>query len=450
MQQLIQKLSPVLLKPEFQDNPDQSCRVIVELASPQTKSIRSYVETNEGKIHHRMKMHPFMVVELPYEAMQYLVISPHVKKVWHDMKVKTLLDVAVPTVGGKKVQGMGLSGKDITVAVIDTGVFPHPDLIYPESRIVAWHDLVNERNFPYDDNGHGTHVSGIIAGNGTSSRGKYTGMAPDAKIVAIKALDKEGSGNTSDVIAAIEWCIENQKAYDIKAINLSLGATAQESYKEDPLCRAVGLAWNKGMVVCTAAGNDGPDLRTINTPGISPNVVTIGNLDDKGTEELDDDLLSDSSSRGPTIDNLMKPDLLAPGTNITSLRVGRGYRSLSGTSMATPMVTGAVAQMYQKWPTLKPDQVKRLLRSNARALGFQSGYAGAGALNMENVFDERKKDGGTQKSIFSGIFGEDSFFGKLFGKKPAETGEANGETRAEDSKSFNPMSLLMLLPLMFI
>ncbi|HYH01684.1 MAG TPA: S8 family peptidase, partial [Bacillota bacterium] len=374
MQQWIQKVSPVLLKSEFLEKPDKPCRLIVEMATPQTFRIASYVEASEGKVCCRMKHTPFMTVELPYSAMQLMALSPHVRKVWPDTRVKALLNVAVPAVGATRAQELGLTGKDVTVAVLDTGIYPHPDLILPESRIVAWNDLVNERPLPYDDNGHGTHVAGIIAGNGTASRGKYVGVAPEARIVAVKVLDKEGSGNTSDVIAAIEWCIENQKAYNIKAINLSLGSAAQDSSREDPLCRAVAIAWSKGIVVCTAAGNDGPDSRTINTPGISPVAITVGNLDDQDTEDLNDDSISESSSRGPTIDNVVKPDLLAPGTNIMSLRNGRGYRSLSGTSMATPMVTGAVAQIFQKWPSLKPDQVKQLLRTNARNLGFQANY----------------------------------------------------------------------------
>jgi serine protease AprX len=448
LQPIIPKLSPVLLRPEFQDNPEKPCRVIVELVGVQTQSIKTYVETNAGTIHRRMRFHPYMVVELPYEAMQYLVISPHIRKVWHDMKVKVLLDVAVPAVGGRKTQEMGFSGKDVTVAVIDTGVSTHPDLIYPENRIVGWNDLVNERPFPYDDNGHGTHVSGIIAGNGAASRGKYIGMAPEAKIVAVKALNGEGEGNTSDVITALEWCIENQKTYNIRAINLSIGAATEESSREDPLCRAVETAWKQGIVVCAAAGNDGPDIRTINTPGISPYAITVGNLDDKGTEDIEDDLINDTSSRGPTVDNLMKPEILAPGTNIMSLRTDRGYRSLSGTSMATPMVTGAVAQIYQKWPELKPDEVKRVLKTNARNMGFQSNV---GSLSMDMVFEERQPAEGGLKSIFSGLFGEDSLFGQLFKKKPANSDSAeDGEAKSEGEKNFNPMYLLTLLPLLFL
>lgn len=437
MPQWSQKISQVLLKPDFIENPDRPCRLIIEMATPFTDRIAGYIEANEGKVHHIIRLVPSMVVELPYAALEPMIYSPHIKKIWHDIKVRALLNIAVPTTGGAKAHDLGFTGKDITVAVIDTGIFPHPDLIYPENRIVGWNDLVNQQTTPYDDNGHGTHVSGIIAGNGAASRGKYAGMAPEAKLVGVKVLDREGSGNTSDIISALEWCIENQKTYNIRAINMSLGGAAQESYRADPLCRAVSAAWNSGMVVCIAAGNDGPDLRTINSPGINPNAITVGNLDDKGTADINDDVISDSSSRGPTVDNMIKPDLLAPGTNIMSLRAGGGYRPLSGTSMATPMVTGAVAQMFQKWPSVKPDQVKSIMIKNARNLGIDSVNGGFGVLNVGEMFEETKKNDSTQKSLFSMLFGDGSgsFLSKIFGKK--QTDDSAAHEKSNSKSGFN-------------
>ncbi|HEX3043367.1 MAG TPA: S8 family peptidase [Bacillota bacterium] len=450
MPQWAQKISPVLLQSEFTENPEKPCRIIVEMATPYTDRIASYVEANSGAVHREMRLVPSIVVELPYSAIEYMILSPHIRKIWHDIKVRALLDIAVPTVGGGKSQELGFTGKDVTVAVIDTGIFPHSDLVYPESRIVAWKDLVNERENAYDDNGHGTHVSGIIAGNGASSRGRYTGMAPEAKLVGIKALDREGSGNTSDVITALEWCIQNQETYNIRAINLSLGSAAQESFREDPLCRAVSAAWSRGMVVCIAAGNDGPDPRTINTPGINPNAITVGSLDDQQTVEVDDDLISESSSRGPTIDNSVKPDLLAPGVNITSLRAGGGYRTLSGTSMATPMVTGAVAQMIQKWPSLKPDEIKNRLKRNAREMGLQSNFEGAGGLNLDGLFEESKKESSSQQNPLANILsGISSTLKNLFGQKSTTKDQTDAGSKTGNR---NPLAfaMLMLLPLMFI
>ena len=415
--QWMKKLSPMLLRPEFSDNPEKPCRVIVEMVCPATERIRSYVETNGGKIHREHRIMPFIVAELPYTAVQYLGLSKYVRRIWHYAKIRTMLNVAVPAVGSNQVHRLGFTGKNVAVAVIDTGIAAHPDLVYPENRIAAWYDIVNERTVPYDDNGHGTHVSGIIAGNGRASCGKYAGMAPEAKLIGIKALDRDGSGNTSDIISGIEWCIENQKTYNIKAINLSIGAPATESYRADPLCRAVSAAWNKGIVVCVAAGNDGPEPGTINTPAINPNAISVGNLDDKGTIDVSDDVINDSSSRGPTVDRITKPDLLAPGTNIMSLRPGWSYRRLSGTSMATPMVTGAVAQMLQKWPDLKPAQVKSKLRKNARDFGLQPVFQGSGALVIGDIFKEAKKGSSKEvNSMLTKLFGKDSVLNSLFGK----------------------------------
>jgi serine protease AprX len=480
LQNWASKLSPLLLREEFQEQPDLPCRIIVEMASPQSHRVVSYVEANDGKVHRSMNFSPYMVVELPYEAMLPIAMSPHVRKVWSDIKVKALLDVAVPSVGGAAVQEMGLTGKDVTVAVIDTGIAPHPDLLYPTSRIVGWNDLVKGRPLPYDDNGHGTHIAGIIAGNGILSRGKYKGMAPEARLVGIKVLDRDGSGNTSDVITALEWCIANRETYNIKVINLSLGSAAQSFSREDPLCRAVEAAWRQGMVVCVAAGNDGPNLRTINTPGISPSAITVGNLNDHNTTETEDDQISESSSRGPTVDSLMKPDILAPGTNIVSLGVRRGYRTLSGTSMATPMVSGAAAQIYQKWADLKPNEVKNVLIRNARRLGSQSNFGGSGALRLEEIFKEKEQP--IKKSLFEILFGANSPLSRLFGAKPVKR-EAEGEERPKEtsrtnqinpfslflgpkpvksqlapqntsketarSNQFNPLMLLLLLPVLF-
>lgn len=454
MPQWDQKISSLLLRPEFTENPEKPCRLIVEMASPFTDKIASYIEANEGRVHREMRLVPSVVVEVPYSAVQYMVLSPHVRKIWYDVRVRVLLDIAVPTVGGAKAHDLGFTGKDITVAVIDTGIFPHPDLTYPENRIVAWHDLLSGRPEPYDDNGHGTHVSGIIAGNGAASRGKYIGMAPDVKLVGIKALDKDGGGNSSDIISALEWCIQNRETYNIKAINLSLGAAAQDSYNQDPLCRSVSAAWNNGMVVCVAAGNDGPDRRTINTPGINPKAITVGNLDDKGTVDTADDVLSDSSSRGPTVDNLVKPDLLAPGTNIMSLGVGGGYRALTGTSMAAPMVTGAVAQILQQSPSLKPDQVKNRLLKNARDLGLESNFEGSGALKMDGLFEQSSKETASQSNPLSNIVtGIKSIFSKFSGKKTVarESADANPVQKLKlNTDTMLPLALLMILPIAFV
>ncbi|MGE5605967.1 MAG: S8 family peptidase [Bacteroidota bacterium] len=391
-QALLHKLCPELRKTEYNENPEQPRRIIVEMNQSVTGRVTDFVNHSQGKVHRKVNVFPGLVVELPFSHIQEMTWFPYIKKIWHDTQVQALMDIAAPTVGGYTAQESGFTGKDMVAAVIDTGIYPHTDLIYPENRIIGWYDLVNERDNPYDDNGHGTHIAGIIAGNGAISRGRFRGMAPEAKLVGVKALDRNGSGNTSDVIAAIEWCIKNREQYKINAINLSLGSIAQDSCRNDPLCRAATAAWKNGIVVCVAAGNDGPEAGTINTPGINSFVITVGNLDDNATIEWDDDQLNPSSSRGPTIDNINKPDLLAPGTTINSLRVPRGYRAFSGTSMATGVVTGAVLQILQKNPDLAPDEVKRLLVNHTRFLDLDTNQQGAGVINLNGIFEEAKQN----------------------------------------------------------
>lgn len=383
---------------------NEKTRLLVELNRRKTDRIYSMIDSNQGKIHRELNLIPSIAVELPTCCLEQFARSQLVKKIWYDARVKVCLDVAVPAIGATAVHQMGFSGDGIVVAVIDTGIAPHPDLIVPENRILAWYDLVNDHSDPYDDNGHGTHVAGIIAGNGNSSNGRFKGVAPQARLIGIKALDSEGSGTLSTVISGIEWCLKNRAALNIRIINLSMGAPAQESYKSDPLCRATTAAWKEGILVCAAAGNEGPETGTINTPGINPLIITVGNSNDQQTLRGDDDRLNQTSSRGPTIDNIAKPDLLAPGTKITSLWLKKNYRTLTGTSMATPMVSGAIALILEKWPSLKPDEIKRLLIKNARSLGLGASLQGAGVLNIEAIFKTPVVSGLSLRELSSNIY----------------------------------------------
>jgi serine protease AprX len=380
------KLSQPLKRPDFSKRLDDRHRFIVEVSGRGTDKVASIIAANQGKIHHELKLMPSFAVELPYFSLEELARLRWVKKVWHDAPVAINLDVAVPAVGGLKAWEMGLTGKGLVVAVLDTGIYPHPDLILPNNRIVAWQDILNQKTSPYDDNGHGTHVSGIIAGNGRSFRGRYKGIAPEAMLVGVKVLDENGGGNVSNLLTGIEWCLDHLAELQINVMNLSLGTPAQESYHMDPLCRATTAAWQKGITVCAAAGNQGPEQKTIDSPGINPKIITVGNVDDRQTPSGSDDELNRTSGRGPTIDNIMKPDLLAPGTDITSLKASGGYRTLSGTSMSTPLVAGAVALIIERWPQLGPDRIKRLLTQNARSIGLGANQQGAGVLDLEKIF----------------------------------------------------------------
>lgn len=162
-----------------------------------------------------------------------------------------------------------------------------------EGRITAFKDFVKNKATPYDDNGHGTHCAGDVAGNGLLSDGKYRGPAPDANLVGIKVLNKMGSGSLSTVIAGIKWCIQNKSQYQINVLSLSLGSTAEQSAADDPGVKAVEAAWDNGMVVCVAAGNAGPSEQTIGSPGISSKVITVGAVDDHNTVDRSEDVVAD-------------------------------------------------------------------------------------------------------------------------------------------------------------
>jgi serine protease AprX len=332
------------------------------------------------------------------KALKSLAENAQVKKIWHDTKVKAILDIASEAVGATPLWSTDVTGKDVVVAVLDTGIYEHPDL---SGRIIAFKDFIKNRTKPYDDNGHGTHVAGDIASDGSSSNNAYRAPAPEAKLVGVKVLDRFGSGYLSDVIDGVQWCIDNKDRLNISVINMSLGGQAMLPYAEDPLCLAVEAAWNSGIVVCAAAGNEGPEHSTIATPGIDPLVITVGATDDLNTAPIADDTVAGFSSRGPTIDGLVKPDVLSPGTSIVSLRapgsfldkqtkksrIGKWYVSLSGTSMATPVCSGVVAQILQVNPALTPDEVKSLLTSTSSSLQLDPNIQGAGIINAQKAVE---------------------------------------------------------------
>jgi len=339
-----------------------------------------------------------------------LATSPDIEYISFDAKVYSLLDIATSTMEATFPHNLGYEGEGITVAVIDTGVAAHNDLTKPRNRIVAFLDLVNGKESPYDDNGHGTHVAGIIAGNGYSSNGKYAGVAPKANIVGIKALDAFGGGSTSDIISGLSYIVENKDRLNIDILNLSLGTPPTNNPAKDPLVRAVEKCVEAGIIVVTAAGNNGPNEKTILSPGISNSVITVGAVNDNRTIKIDDDTIAPFSSRGPTPQGLQKPDLVAPGVNIRSLSNIKldSYQSLSGTSMATPLISGSVALLLNKDKKKTPSQVKSQLIKNCIKLNDANvASQGAGMLDLKNLFFIAKEQTNTKKSPILQILGDD-------------------------------------------
>lgn len=364
------------------------------------------------KVKKRLPLINGIACNLDIETIYRLASNPNVEFISFDSEVYALLDISVPTMEARFPHDQGYKGRGITVAVIDTGVAPHQDLTKPINRIVGFKDFINNETEPYDDNGHGTHVAGIIAGNGYSSRGKYTGIAPEANILAVKALNRRGSGNMSDIIAAVEYVVETKDEYNTKILNLSFGSPANMSYEKDPLCKSVKRAKDAGLIVVAAAGNSGPNERTIVSPGISPDVITVGAVDDKRTVDPSDDEIASFSSRGPTREGLIKPNVVAPGVNINSLSNTEldGYKQMSGTSMATPLISGSIALLLNKYGSLSPDEVKKKLMDSCIDLKDAPENQGSGLVNLQKLFhedDTEKKNSQKNKEIASSPYGHD-------------------------------------------
>lgn len=256
----------------------------------------------------------------------------------------------------------GITGRGITVAVMDTGIAAHPDF---DSRILKFTDFTQGRNRAYDDNGHGCHVSGIIGGSGKMSHGIYMGMAPECSLFVMKVLDRKGNGNTHQVLNAIDDVIENREKYNIRILNISVGMlpTADEEEKRN-LMQAVEKAWNAGIVVVAAAGNNGPEKNSVTVPGQCKSIITVGSIDDYVNRKKG--LRNGYSGRGPTECCVVKPEILAPGTSVKSCSArGNGYETKSGTSMSAPVISGALALLLQKYPNMTPAEVKLRLYERA-------------------------------------------------------------------------------------
>jgi serine protease AprX len=360
------------------------------------------------------------VLDLPNGVIRQLEAHPEVFQVHHNRPVKMENYRTSFTVGSRAVQrGLGLTGAGVGVAVIDSGIATwHDDLTnrssvsypYGDQRVAAFVDFVNGRSLPYDDQGHGTHVAGIIGGNGRDSNGLHAGMAPDASLVSLKVLDANGQGTISNVIAALDWVLANREQYNIRVVNLSVSAAIRESYWTDPLTLAAKRVVDAGVTVVAASGNRGraangeAQYGGVAAPGNAPWVLTVGASTTNGTTHRFDDAMAGFSSRGPTfLDWSAKPDLVAPGHGTVSLidplaafYTTRSrfllpglqptpflpYLAMSGTSMAAPVVSGTVALMLQANPTLTPNAVKAILQYTAQEFpGYNALTQGAGFLN---------------------------------------------------------------------
>jgi serine protease AprX len=359
--------------------------------------------------------------EVPNTALPILAASALVQRLSLDRLAVAALERTNATVRATAVrQQFGYDGTGIGVAVIDSGITAwHDDLSEPPGgslRVDQFVDFVNGRPVQYDDYGHGTHVAGIIAGNGFDSSGRRLGIAPAARLIALKALDAAGKGRISNVIAALGYVIAHKAALNIRVVNLSIATGVYESFNSDPLTLAAKRVVGAGVVVVAAAGNNGRNQNGrehyggITAPGNAPWVLTVGASSHMGTAARGDDTIAAFSSRGPgAIDYAAKPDVVAPGVGIESLSdpasafyTSRSsylldgtidtaylpYLSLSGTSMATPVVAGTVALMLQANPALTPNQAKAILQYTAQTYAAYNPLAqGTGFLNAKGAVE---------------------------------------------------------------
>jgi serine protease AprX len=343
------------------------------------------------------------VLSMPDSALSQLDALPQVASAHQDRPAWAADYLSTRATAADIAQrSFGVTGRGVGIAVVDSGIASwHDDLTatsggrypYGNQRVSKFVDFVNGQTQPYDDHGHGSHVAGIILGNGYDSRGRQAGIAPDASLVSLKVLDAEGKGTISTIIAALDWIAANARTYNIRVVNLSVGAAVTQSYWIDPLALAARRLTERGIVVVAAAGNLGRNAAGqqqyggILAPGNAPWVLTVGASSTEGTARTNDDVVAGFSSLGPTRgDYLAKPDLVAPGRGIVSLAVPGStlyqanadylvdgkvdtayspYLSLSGTSMAAPQVAGAVALMLEANPRLTPNLAKAILQYTA-------------------------------------------------------------------------------------
>lgn len=396
-------------------DPSSTVDVIVQWKNAAGQEQDDKVSNWGGKTKHKFSSVKAGKYSLPAYAVSALADDPDVAFISPDRPLKAKTDYAAAAINASVAWNSGLDGSGVTVAIIDSGlnvngdVAKHASVVYSEDFTGEFRqkgNVADPGNGP-DLFGHGQHVVGIIASNGKSSScghctRLFKGIAPGVNIVNLRALDENGAGTDSSVIAAIDRAIQIKDTYKIRVINLSLGRSVYESYKQDPLCQAVERAWKAGIVVVVAAGNDGRDnsmgtngYGTINAPGNDPYVITVGAMKPMDTFDRTDDRIASYSSKGPSlVDGVVKPDIVAPGNQVVSLLAkptvtlatqnpgnfvllsyfqsdkhgnehSNAYFTLSGTSMATPVVTGAVADLLQSDPSLTPDQVKARLMLTA-------------------------------------------------------------------------------------
>jgi serine protease AprX len=386
------------------------------LVQPLSPAVDLAIQVLGGTLGRALASVDARVADVPNNKLLTLAANDLVQKIALDRPTVASNERTSATVGATAVRdALGYNGAGVGVAIIDSGITAwHDDLTDGSNtgsqRVVQFVDIVNGGTVLYDDYGHGTHVAGIVGGNGFDSSGRRSGVAPGAHLVVLKVLDGSGSGRISDIIAALDYVVAHKAQFNIRVVNLSIAANVSESFNTDLLAQSTKRAVQQGIVVVAAAGNAGRSSNgraqygAITAPGNAPWVLTVGASSHMGTTDRADDTMAKFSSRGPTrFDYTAKPDLVAPGVGTESLSVPGStlssnysayllpgtvatsyppYLSLSGTSMATPVVAGTVALMMQANPSLTPNAVKAILQYTSQVYAaYDPLTEGAGFLN---------------------------------------------------------------------
>lgn len=389
----------VALLPASPSAASQVASVVVTAANSMEEAAKAVVEKG-GLAKERIGLVRSVVAEVPKQSVESLAQDRRIAFVTDDYSLRSQGSAfggspasAYPSsVGAPELWGRGITGRGVAVALVDTGVSDHPDL---GRRVVASADLTPEGTFT-DSYGHGTFLAGLIAGDGAASEGRFIGIAPEANLVSIKVAGADGATTLGRVLYALQLVGSSVERYNIRVLALALAGPVREG--PDPLRLALERLWANGLIVIVAAGNDGPNSGSVTSPGIDPYLVTVGASNDAGTVDRSDDSVPDWSSRGPAPDGSHKPDFVAPGTSVVSLRapgslvdsdyaqarVEDNYFRGSGTSMAVGVAAGGAALLVQAHPELTPDQVKgRLMGSAAQLSGeIDIDAAGTGLLDV--------------------------------------------------------------------
>ena len=394
--------------------PASTLHVIVRESVPATDDAEQLVKDLGGNVTYELPIIGGFSAQLPGSALADLARSEWVSLVWGDGQIRMSGSTSPynsqdpntfwrQSIRLNQVDGL-YDGTGVTVALLDTGVSQSGDL---GNRVLARVDLTPDHD-GFDRYGHGTHLSGIIAGTGAASGGQWRGVAPGANLVSVKVAGSDGSTDVSVVIAGLQWVVSNRATYNIRILNLAFGTDSKQSYSVDPLDYAVEQAWFSGILVVASAGNRGPDGGTVNKPGDDPFVLTVGAADNHGTPDRSSTTVAPFSSWGSP-GGFMKPDVVAPGITIVSIRdsgstidvaypdarMGDSYFKGTGTSQAAAIVSGVAALMFQANPSLTPDLAKGALMKTAfRNASYKWPTAGAGLVDVGSAIQAVTHIGG--------------------------------------------------------